>query len=302
MALWRSTDADKESLIGHISGVSIPSAHEVAHAAVQLLSSRRRLNVLLLRGTLAFVIALVVFYLLLESSSEAEHVLQYIDPLIGTGPGGHVFAGGTLPFGMAKPVADLAGSENMAGFAWDKNPVNGFSSLHDSGSGGLSSMGNFPIFLLPSCPDIDGCRMDKKGRAQRYIPDSVSASPGYFGLALKSGVRAEMTSSERTALFRFSFEPQTTVRNAVLLMDGSDLPNSMGDRSLAIDAEQGRITAEGTFRPSFGQGVYRAYQCVDFRGSTLESFGAFNTSAFPGVRNTSDSKADSWYARSSTLR
>lgn len=38
---------------------------------------------------------------------------------------------------MAKPVADVEG-ENMAGFGSDKSAVFGFSSLHDSGTGGVS--------------------------------------------------------------------------------------------------------------------------------------------------------------------
>lgn len=44
--------------------------------------------------------------------------LQYVDPLIGTINGGHVFPGATLPFGMAKAVADVNG-EAQGGYASD---------------------------------------------------------------------------------------------------------------------------------------------------------------------------------------
>lgn len=37
----------------------------------------------------------------------AANILSLVDPLIGTSNGGHVFAGATLPFGMAKAVADV---------------------------------------------------------------------------------------------------------------------------------------------------------------------------------------------------
>ena len=253
---------------------------------------------LILRTAVAFAAALLVWHVFFQSHQRIdEDVLQYIDPLIGTGPGGHVFAGATLPFGMAKPVADLAGKENMAGFAWGSDPVNGFSSLHDSGSGGLSSMGNFPIFLIPSCPDVQDCPMGKTQRVQKYDPDSVSASPGYFGLELESGVRAEMTASERASLFRFSFADGTTTQNPVLLMDGSDLLNSMGDRSMSIDSEKARITAEGSFKPSFGQGSYRSYQCVDFKGAAMESYGIFNRTAYPGRKHAPESAADMYSAK-----
>lgn len=45
--------------------------------------------------------------------------LQYVDPLIGTINGGHVFPGATLPFGMAKAVADVNSDERQGGFASD---------------------------------------------------------------------------------------------------------------------------------------------------------------------------------------
>lgn len=39
---------------------------------------------------------------------------------------------------MAKAVADTLG-ENQAGFAYDTQNVSGFSHMHDSGTGGVSS-------------------------------------------------------------------------------------------------------------------------------------------------------------------
>jgi putative alpha-1,2-mannosidase len=46
---------------------------------------------------------------------------------------GHVFPGATLPFGMAKAVADVSG-ENQGGFASDNSGIIGFSHMHDSGA------------------------------------------------------------------------------------------------------------------------------------------------------------------------
>ena len=44
---------------------------------------------------------------------------RYIDPLIGTTNGGHVFPGATLPFGMAKAVPDVNSDERQGGYASD---------------------------------------------------------------------------------------------------------------------------------------------------------------------------------------
>jgi putative alpha-1,2-mannosidase len=49
---------------------------------------------------------------------------DFVDPLIGTVNGGHVFPGATLPFGMAKAVADVNG-EAQGGFASDGSQITG---------------------------------------------------------------------------------------------------------------------------------------------------------------------------------
>jgi putative alpha-1,2-mannosidase len=65
------------------------------------------------------------------------NILALVDPLIGTVNGGHVFAGASLPFSMAKAVADAQG-EPQGGFSSDGSNITGFSHMHDSGTGGVS--------------------------------------------------------------------------------------------------------------------------------------------------------------------
>ncbi|SMQ54854.1 unnamed protein product [Zymoseptoria tritici ST99CH_3D7] len=232
-----------------------------------------------LAAGLAVVIVVAVVGSALFGVGEGEDVLQYIDPLIGTGPGGHVFAGATLPFGMAKPVADVRSDEKMAGFASDDSAVWGFSALHDSGTGGSASMGNFPIFVYPSCPNLSECRLQKTFRGSHYKKESVQATPGYFSIELENGVKSEMAASMKVALFKFSFANGTDTTDMTILQEGSDLPGSQGTRALYIDPVKQRFTAEGRFNPSFGQGHYRAYTCVDVKGAKVQDVGGFNSSA-----------------------
>ena len=75
-------------------------------------------------------------------STSSANILQLVNPFIGTSSGGHVFAGATLPFGMAKAVADV-NTENQGGFSvpdayYPSGPIQGFSHMHDSGTGGVS--------------------------------------------------------------------------------------------------------------------------------------------------------------------
>jgi len=73
---------------------------------------------------------------IVQAQSGAD-ILSFVDPLIGTVNGGHVFPGASLPFSMAKAVADVTG-EKQGGFASDGSNITGFSHMHDSGTGGVS--------------------------------------------------------------------------------------------------------------------------------------------------------------------
>lgn len=81
-----------------------------------------------------------------SNAQNATNILSFVDPLIGTINGGHVFAGASLPFSMAKAVADTNGDELQGGYASDGSNITGFSHLHDSGTGGVSFKKDF-LFL-----------------------------------------------------------------------------------------------------------------------------------------------------------
>src|SRR5216117_3160788 len=66
------------------------------------------------------------------------------------------FAGVTIPFGMAKSVADSDRDwQNQGGFIYDDSRIRGISQLHDEGTGGASSLGNFPIWMH-KCAELTG--------------------------------------------------------------------------------------------------------------------------------------------------
>ncbi|KAH8658198.1 putative alpha-1,2-mannosidase family protein [Xylariales sp. PMI_506] len=197
--------------------------------------------------------------------------LQYVDTLIGSAGGGDVFSGATLPYGLAKASPDTDASWNMGGFTLDGNPIYGFSVLHDSGTGGASSLGNFPLFPFPNCQDndISQCPFYKYSRIYYGGVDdnSVKTSPGFFGITMDNGVVTEMTVTHRTALFNFTFPASTNGSLPVLYQELDDLQSSRQDTgTINIDPETGRITGGANFLPSFGVGEYAAYFCTDFSG------------------------------------
>ncbi|KAE8353870.1 glycosyl hydrolase family 92-domain-containing protein [Aspergillus coremiiformis] len=206
-------------------------------------------------------------------------VLRYINPLIGSNNGGNVFAGASLPYGMAKAVADVDG-QNTSGFSTDGSNVTGFSALHDAGTGGNPSLGNFPLFPQYCSEDVlDNCNFLRATRAVHCLNDSVVAQPGYFALTLENGIHAEMTTTEHAALYRFNFPPATAANGSelspLILVDLTDLWKSRQNASISVDASSARIKANGTFLPSFGAGSYMSYFCADFAGASIRDSGVW---------------------------
>ncbi|KAF8858207.1 hypothetical protein BDZ45DRAFT_403710 [Acephala macrosclerotiorum] len=212
-------------------------------------------------------------------------VFDYVDPLIGTSSGGHVFPGATFPFGMAKAVADVDDpNEKQGGFASGNSNINGFSHMHDSGTGGGPSLGNFPIFPQSGCPgdEINNCFFTKTERASQRINGSVEVHPGYFAVSLNTSIKAEMTVSNHTALYRFTFPNNATVQNQtglpnspLILVDLTDLPDSITNGRVEVDEKTGRLQGNGTFNPSFGIGTYNLSFCADFSGAPLRNTGVW---------------------------
>jgi predicted alpha-1,2-mannosidase len=178
---------------------------------------------------------------------------------------------------MAKAVADVEG-ENQGGFGSDGSKVTGFSHMHDSGTGGVTSLGNFPIFPLPGCPknNLSLCDFRRENRALLPVNDSVEAHPGYFALNLSSDVKAEMTVSNHTALYRFTFPGSDSMANPVILAELNDLPHSARDTKVFHDNSTGRISGSGSFTPSFGTGHYNLHFCADFSGASLKDMGLYS--------------------------
>jgi len=183
---------------------------------------------------------------------------------------------------MAKAVADVNGQSNQGGFATDGSQITGFSSMHDSGTGGNPSLGNFPMFPYSSCrnDDINQCTFPKKARATSYVNESLRTSPGYFGLALQSGVFVEMTVSQHTSISRVHFQRGDANGNngtyPLILIDLTDLSDSrQNNGTIAVDSTSGTITGNARFLPSFGSGNYVLYFCTSFEGAAIHDSGIF---------------------------
>lgn len=200
---------------------------------------------------------------------------------------------------MAKAVADTDSQSNQGGFTYDGSRITGFSSLHDSGTGGQPSLGNYPLFPYVKCrdDDVNGCVYPKKQRKTSYISDSVKASPGYFGLTMESGIHVDMTVAHHTSLIRFQF-PSDDNSSPLILLDLTDLSDTRQDNgTVSVDPTTGRMTGHARFQPSFGSGTYVPYFCVDFdSAANVRDHGVFiNSRASTDVNHLDISRSINGY-------
>lgn len=87
-------------------------------------------------------------------------------------------------------------------------------------------MGNFPLFPQSECTDLHKCKWQSPDRGVQWKKGSVKALPGYFAISLTNGVFAEMTVTNRSALYRFEFAQTAEVSHPTILVDLIDLQSS----------------------------------------------------------------------------
>ncbi len=147
-----------------------------------------------------------------------------VDPMIGTGPEGHTFPGATVPFGMVQlsPDTQIRAFKQSykwaAGYRYEDTTILGFSHTHFSGAG-HSDLGDFLVQPISGEVRLEPGEVEtpNSGYRSRFHHETENAEPGYYAVTLDDyGVRAELTSSSRVGVHRYTF-PST--KSAHLLMD-----------------------------------------------------------------------------------
>jgi predicted alpha-1,2-mannosidase len=143
------------------------------------------------------------------ANGEDRDVLHSVDQRIGTGGHGHTFPGASVPFGAVQLSPDTYndGWDWCSGYHISDSSIMGFSHTHLSGTGCgdlldfLVMPGIGPVKLVP------GPRSNpEQGYRSRFSHASEVMEPGYYSVQLETpGIRAEMTTTERTGLHRYTF-------------------------------------------------------------------------------------------------
>ena len=165
-----------------------------------------------------------------------------VDPMVGTGSGGHVvgqvdtFPGADLPFGMVQWSPDTPSRPDGGGYDTADHSITGFSLTHLSGPG-CPIAGDFPVLpltgALPSNPDTAAAAFDKA--SQRAHPGSYAVTAG--------GVRTGLAVTARTGVAEFTYPASTQARLLVKVADSANGSSAAEFRAVGDHEITGSVTS-----------------------------------------------------------
>ena len=148
-----------------------------------------------------------------QKTSALPFPLTYVNPFIGTDAHGHTYPGAVAPFGMVQlsPDTRLNGWDGCSGYHYSDSLLYGFSHTHLSGTG----VEDYCDLLF--APFTGAVPLESGEYASPFKKSSEKAQPGYYSVFLdKYRVKAEMTSSERVGVHRYTF-PLNRERGGLIL-------------------------------------------------------------------------------------
>jgi predicted alpha-1,2-mannosidase len=229
-----------------------------------------------------------------KRSPRAEvDLAQYVNPFVGTGhsplpdllggnASGNTFPGATLPFGMVQWSPDTEnsfGPEDRGSYQYADTRIRGFSLTHLSGPG-CHIFADAPF--MPVVGEIDRSpATNPNAYLASFSHNNESASPGYYEVALDTGVRVQLTATARTGFGSFTFP---AIEHATLLIN-------VGRNASGVSEAEFRFRDPQTLTGSLASGgfcgarnKYRLYFAIEFNRPAA-SFGAWKGDVVaPGLR------------------
>jgi predicted alpha-1,2-mannosidase len=155
-----------------------------------------------------------------STSGDVLKPVDYVRPFVGTQGEGNTYPGPSAPFGMIQlgPDTDDELWETASGYEYSDSSIIGFSVTHLNGTG-IPDLGDFAFMPAVGTPKfIEGSKTHPdSGYRSPYSHADENASVGFYEVKLKnSGVRVQLTASERAGLMSFTY-PKTD--SAFLITD-----------------------------------------------------------------------------------
>ena len=132
-----------------------------------------------------------------EDNKESENLIEFVNPLVGSGDHGHVFVGANVPFGFVQlgPSQHVRGWDWCSGYHYSDSVIVGFSHTHLSGTG-IGELGD--VTFLPT--------LNPAVTESLFSHEDETVRPGYYKVVFSdTGISAELTATERTGMHRYTF-------------------------------------------------------------------------------------------------
>ena len=166
---------------------------------------------------------LLVFACLIISCNNAPKPLhKEVNPWIGTGGHGHTYPGATSPFGMVQlsPDTRLEGWDGCGGYHDTDSIIYGFSHTHLQGTG-VSDYGD--ILMMP-CTQFGPGDVWRDKYKSTFDKQSECGHAGFYSVFLSDhGIQAELTTTPRVGVHRYTLEDPDTLTLVVDLDHRDDL-------------------------------------------------------------------------------
>ncbi|MCD2322799.1 GH92 family glycosyl hydrolase [Sphingomonas sp. IC-56] len=183
---------------------------------------------------------------------------------IGTGGTGHTYPGATVPFGMVQlsPDTGVERWETCSGYHRGDTSILGFSHTHLSGTG-IGDM--LDVLVVPSAGPVQlqpgTVENPDAGYRQRFSGEH--AEPGYYRVALETGVQAELTVTDRTGWHRYRFPKgagHLLIDLSHLVLERTGARPLIDEASLAIQTDGTLTGTRRVFRWAKGRRIFFAMQ------------------------------------------
>ncbi len=203
------------------------------------------------------------FALVLAEPPPAPDLTKYVKIKIGTGGHGHTYPGATVPFGMVQLSPDTynEGWDYCSGYHYSDASLMGFSHTHLSGTGAADLL---DFLLMPGtgpAKTIPGRRENpQEGYRSRFSHEDEIAEPGYYSVLLKDyGIRAELSTTERVGIHKYTFPKSDSSHFIVDLIHADSIaPDLILWSSLKIVGDDTIVGGRSTRLWANGREIYFA--------------------------------------------
>lgn len=234
------------------------------------------------------------------SSSKAKvDLVQYVNPFVGTGhtkgpdylggnASGFTFPGATMPFGMVQWSPDTENGytkDERGSYVYGDNAIRGFSLTH------LSGPGCFVFADVPLMPITGQVNASPAAEPNAYLAKfshaNEKASPGYYEVALESGIKVNLTVTKRSGFGVFTYPSAAA---ATMLINVGRNASGVTDAQIRIEGDRqlsGSVTS-GQFCGA--RNKYTIYFAAEF-DRPFTSYGTWlDANVTPGLRSGKGAK------------